>query len=219
MSKLISIIIPAKNAQKYLKEAISGILKQQMNTQIIVINDGSTDETPQIAKEMGCLVITHPQSKGQVAAKNTGLKHAEGEYVMFHDADDVLNDSVLKKMYDILENDSSISAVMGKVQDFISPDTTDNTSQIKKEPYYGLFTGAVLIRRSVFDQIGPFDESVHTGEIIEWKNKMDANHLAIQKMDLVTTNRRIHDHNFGKTNRLTEFKNYAQILRQRLKKT
>lgn len=220
MTPRICVIIPVKNGEKYLKQAIDGILKQHMDVKIIVVDDASTDRTPQIAKELGCMVITHETTKGQVAAKNTGLKQTNQDYVMFHDGDDVMNEGALKTLYDALEKDPSAGAVMGKVRDFISPDITDPASQsAKPKPYYGLFTGAVLIRRNVFDTIGLFDETLHSGEIIEWKNKMDAHHFPIKKVDVVTTNRRIHDHNFGKTHRITEFKDYAQILRQRLRQS
>ena len=72
---IISVIIPVKNGSNYLKEAIEGIHKQGMNIEIILVNDGSTDQTEKIAKDMGCIVINHTESKGQVAAKNTGLKN------------------------------------------------------------------------------------------------------------------------------------------------
>ena len=219
MNQLISVIMPVKNGEKYLKEALLGIQKQNMNVEIIVVNDRSTDNSAQIASEMGCTVINHEISKGAVIAKNTGLKQAHGEYIMFHDADDVMNDNVLKTLYDTLESDPSLGAVMAKVQDFISPDSENTDPKlIKSTPYYGIFTGAVLMRRQIFDVIGLFREDIRSGEIIEWSKKMTEHGLKIKKTDMIATNRRIHDHNFGKTDRQTEFKDYAQILRSRLKK-
>ena len=58
---------------------------------------------------------------------------------------------------------------------------------------------------------------MHAGEIIEWQSKMDSNGLKIKKIDFVSTKRRVHSTNFGKTNQKTEFKNYAAILRAKLK--
>ena len=219
MNKLISVIIPVRNGEKYLKEAIQGIQKQKMDVEIIVINDGSTDNTGKVAEEAGCVVINHEKAMGPVVAKNTGLKKARGEYIMFHDGDDVMNEGALRILYDILETDASSMAVMGKVKDFISPDSrTSNSDIVKPEAYYGLFTGAVLMRRRIFDTIGLFSTKFCAGEIMEWENRMKEHHLAIRKVDVIATNRRIHDHNFGKTQRTTEFRDYAQILRQRLRK-
>lgn len=209
--------MPVKNGEKYLKEAIDGIYNQKMNVEIILVNDGSTDQTEKIAKESGCIVINHEKSLGPVIAKNTGLRQAKGNFVMFHDGDDVMTEKSLQVLFDNLTSDTSISAVMGKIKDFISPDCSDG-SEVKPEAYYGLFSGAVLMRRNVFDVIGFFDENIQAGEIIEWKNKMQAHELDIKKVDIITTNRRIHNHNFGKTNRNREFQDYAQILRQKLKR-
>ena len=218
MNKLISIIMPVKNGEKYLKEAIDGIHNQKMNVEIILVNDGSTDKTEEIAKENGCIVINHEKSLGPVIAKNTGLKQANGDYIMFHDGDDVMNEGSLQMLLDALTSDTSASAVMGKIKDFVSPDCADATGA-KPECFYGLFSGAVLMHRNVLDIIGFFNESVQAGEIIEWKNQMVAHGLGIKKVDIITTNRRIHNNNFGKTNRAKEFQDYAQILRRKLKQS
>lgn len=221
MNDLISVIIPVKNGAKckYLNQAIEGILAQKMNVEIIVVDDCSTDNTVEIAESYGCKVIKHEVSKGQVAGKNSGLKVAEGKYILFHDHDDIMNEGALKRL--CYEFEPNIMAVEAKVQDWYSPDLSDEErkqTHIKQEPYWGLFTGAILIRKEVFDKIGLFNESVHTGEIIEWQSKMDTNGFKIKKIDYVSTLRRLHSTNFGKTNQQTEFKNYAAILRAKLKK-
>ncbi len=219
MKSLISIIIPCKNGEKYIEETILAIKKQNMNTEIIVIDDGSIDNTANIAEILGSKVIQHETSKGPVVAKNSGLRAANGDFIMFHDADDVMNDNVLSILYKELESNSDISAVMAKVKDFFSLDLSEEEKQktkIKSEPYYGLFTGAVLIRKTVFDKIGPFNESVTAGEILDWQSKMENNNLKIKKLDVVSTNRRIHSSNFGKTHQKTEFKDYATLLRAKL---
>lgn len=221
MNDLISVIIPVKNGSrgKYLNQAIEGILAQNMEVEIIVVDDCSTDNTAEIAESYGCKVIRHDSPKGQVAGKNSGLKVAGGKYILFHDHDDIMRKGSLKRLYDELVSDESISAVEAKVQDWYSPDLSEEekkTTPIKQEPYWGLFTGAVLMKKEIFDVIGFFNESVHTGEIIEWQSKMDSAGLRIKKLDFVSTDRRLHSSNFGKTNKNTEFKNYAAILRAKL---
>ena len=80
MTSLISIIIPTYNGEKYIKECIKSIQKQDMKTEIIVVDDISTDNTVNIAQDMGCRVIVNTEHKGQVAAKNTGIREANGKY-------------------------------------------------------------------------------------------------------------------------------------------
>ena len=219
MNDLISVIIPVKNGSKYIIEAIDNIKKQDMNVEIIVNDDCSSDNTVELAKNKDCIVIKNETCKGPVAGKNNALKIVHGKYILFHDHDDIMREGSLKKLYDELVSDESISAVEAKVQDWYSPDLSEeekSKTPIKQEPYWGLFTGAILMKKDVFDKIGFFNEAVHTGEIIEWQSKMDSFGLKIKKLDFVSTDRRIHSSNFGKTNKNTEFKNYAAILRAKI---
>lgn len=216
MNKLISIIMPVKNGSNYIEEALTAIKNQNMNIEIIVVDDGSCDKTYNIAKSHGCVLIHNEQSQGPVKAKNQALKIAKGDYIMFHDHDDIMNPSALFLMYNEIAKNYSIGAVQAKVKDFLSPDCKDKNTIVKPEPYYGLFTGAILIRKSVFDTIGLFDESVTAGEIIDWQSKMDKNGFKIKKLNLISTNRRLHNTNFGKTQQKTEFKDYAALLRAKI---
>lgn len=218
---MISIIIPVKNGHKYLSEALLAIEAQGMDTEVIVVDDGSDDDTADIARAAGCTVLRHEQSRGPVAAKNTGLREAHGEFVMFHDHDDRMRPGALKALNDALIADDSLSAVEAKVQDFVSPELTEAEKRLcaaKPEPFYGLFTGAILMRRRVFDVIGFFSETVRTGEILEWQGNMDKAGLKVGKIDIVSTDRRIHSSNLGRTARKQEFKDYAALLRMRMKK-
>lgn len=219
MKNLISVIIPVKNGANYIKEAIDGIIKQAINVEIIVVDDCSTDNTVEIAQNYGCKIVKHETPKGQVAGKNSGLKVSQGKYILFHDHDDIMQDGALKRLYDEFNED--IMAIEAKVQDWYSPDLSQEemaNTPIKQEPYWGLFTGAILIKKEVFDKIGYFNEAVHTGEIIEWQSKMNSCNFKIKKIDFVSTKRRVHSTNFGKTHQKTEFQNYAAILRAKLKK-
>jgi glycosyltransferase involved in cell wall biosynthesis len=89
----VSIIIPLYNAQSYIQECIESVLNQTYNnTEIIIVNDGSTDNSPTILKKYNKFItIINQQNKGAAAARNTGLKHATGYYIQFLDADDVLD--------------------------------------------------------------------------------------------------------------------------------
>ncbi len=219
MDNVISVILPVKDGTNYIREALDSLRAQDMDLEIIVVDDGSTDGTATVAEQYGCRVLRHETSKGQIAAKNTGLRAASGKYVLFLDHDDRVRPGALKVLYDTLEADPGIAAVMARVQDFLSPDAGPMPGTfVRPDAYHGLFTGAVLIRKDALDAIGPFTEGRHTGEIIEWKTKMDAHGFKIERIGLVATDRRIHRTNFGKTAAGTEFKDYAAFLRERLKR-
>ncbi|MDR2457301.1 MAG: hypothetical protein LBD41_02320, partial [Clostridiales Family XIII bacterium] len=88
----------------------------------------------------------------------------------------------------------------------------------KQEAYYGLCTGAVLMRKELFEKIVFFDETMNlnTGEIIAMTIKMNECGLKQKKLDLIACNRRLHNTNYGRTNRTKEFKDYASILKAHL---
>lgn len=215
---LISVIIPVRNGSNYIREAIASLRSQGVDLEIIVVDDGSTDDTAAIAREAGCTVLRHPVSKGQVAGKNTGIAAARGGFILFLDHDDRVREGALATMLQALEEEPDAVAVQAMVKDFLSTEIPPQPGiVVRPEPYYGLFTGAVLIRREVFDRIGPFTESVHTGEIIEWFSRVEALGMKVVRLDLVSTDRRIHQTNFGRTDKTEEMRNYAAILRERLR--
>lgn len=83
----ISVVLPAKNESAAIAQTICEIRKIPFISEIIVVNDGSIDATKEIAENEGATVISHPYSKGNGAAIKTGARHANGEVIVFMDAD------------------------------------------------------------------------------------------------------------------------------------
>src|SRR5690606_23992619 len=83
----ISVVLPAKNEEGAIGNTISRIQQLKLVDEIIVVNDGSSDNTMQIAEQAGATVITHPYSKGNGAAIKTGARAATGDVIIFMDAD------------------------------------------------------------------------------------------------------------------------------------
>ena len=99
---MISVIIPAYNASAYLAECLDSVLCQDAGeeTEVIVIDDGSTDDTRAIALgHEGVRVVSTP-NRGLSAARNEGIRHARGEWTAFVDADDRLLPGALRLMLD-----------------------------------------------------------------------------------------------------------------------
>ncbi|OWT33821.1 hypothetical protein BGI41_00455 [Methanobrevibacter sp. 87.7] len=116
----ISIIIPLYNTEKYLNENIDSILKQDFEDfEIIYVNDGSTDKSLEILESYKDkrIKIINQKNQGAAVARNTGLKHSNGEYIYFIDSDDYITPNTLKKLYEnAIINDSEI--VLYKIAKF-----------------------------------------------------------------------------------------------------
>lgn len=99
-----SIIIPVYNCETFIEDCIKSILKQEYNNfEIIVVDDGSTDKSliicQKIATNDNRIHIYHKSNGGVSSARNKGLEHISGDYVLFVDADDMLNSNCLQNYY------------------------------------------------------------------------------------------------------------------------
>ncbi len=216
MQDLISVIIPAYNGGKYLSETIESIQNQDFPHEIIVVDDISTDNTVQIAREMDCRVIVNKVHKGQVAGKNTGIRESKGNYWLTIDQDDCLTKGALRRLYDEMQKSSENKIIMAQLKDFCSPDTPEQQKYVKLRPFWGILTGSTLFKKDVFEIIGDFREDIITGDVIDLTARLNKVGLQIKKVDFVSCNRRIHSANFGRTNQKDEYKDYAKVLRERL---
>ncbi len=95
-----SIVIPAKNEEAGLAEFLPALKSMYSDAEIIVVNDGSTDDTQKICEEAGVRVVSHPYSKGNGAAIKTGARVASGDYLVFMDGDGQHDPADIKKLLD-----------------------------------------------------------------------------------------------------------------------
>jgi len=143
LNPLVSIITPVYNAQKYIAQAINSVLSQTYkNWELIIINDGSSDNTEDIINSF-CdeRIIVISQSNGGVSsARNRGLEIARGEYITFLDGDDILPINSLKVRVDYLEKNPNIDLVDGRVS------VKNITMQKETREYMPYFRGYILDR-------------------------------------------------------------------------
>lgn len=115
MKDLVTIIVPVYNVEKYLDKCISTLCTQTYsNIQIILIDDGSTDESKKICKAWQLkdkrIMVLCEENKGQGSARNLGLNSAEGKYIVFVDSDDTVSNNYIETLYNLLIfNDADIS--------------------------------------------------------------------------------------------------------------
>jgi len=170
--KLISVIMPAYNAEKYIKEAIDSILSQTYSSfELIIADDGSTDDTKKIIESFNDsrIVISHNiKNKGKTDTVNRLLKLVKGEYITIHDADDTSHIDRLKLLLKFFKKDKELGMV-GSWAEIVSEDgkqlinldkRPEHDSDIKKQIVHSsTFCGAtVMIKREVYEKIGGYRE-------------------------------------------------------------
>ena len=109
---LISVIVPVYNVMNYLEECVNSIrLQAYRNLEIILVNDGSTDDSKQICQKLlaeeSRIRYYEKENSGLSDTRNVGIEHAKGEYFMFVDSDDTLESTALTHLYHLMQNDDS----------------------------------------------------------------------------------------------------------------
>lgn len=221
MRERLSVIIPAHQAEKYLAQAVDSVRQQGWpgETEIIVIDDGSTDGTAGVAEELRTQLLRKGQG-GAASARNAGLRAATGSLILLLDADDVLTPGALEALYAPL-SDPEVGAVFAQAEDFISPDLTEaQQAALRPRPgsYGGVLPGCSLIRRQVFDTIGLFDDTMKSGETVAWQMQLRDAGVKTVAIPTVTLKRRLHMTNTGRLHQKREMADYAALLRRRMKK-
>ncbi len=164
----VSVIIPAYNAEKYIHEAIDSVLNQTFKDfEIIVINDGSTDNTSKILESYGNKIRWKSQeNKGQASAQNEGIKIAKGDYLAYLDADDICFPKRLETQVKYLDGHSDVGLVYS---DYYQIDDKRILKIAKSHPFDYLLLlqnnyickSTVMHRRGCLEYPNLFDESIN----------------------------------------------------------
>ncbi|HWR57413.1 MAG TPA: glycosyltransferase [Thermodesulfovibrionales bacterium] len=196
---MASVIIPVYNGERYLSEAIESVLAQDYRPlEVIVVNDGSTDNTETVARRYGdCIFFTSQENRGPAAARNRGLRMARGEMVGFLDADDLWLEDKLSLQIAFLKKSPSVEIIVGLTQRLKSGIGRGNESIFEKwlDPFLTLSLGAAVFRKSVFKKVGFFDETFHYGEDVDWFIRAREQGVSIAVMEYVFLLYRFHQSN------------------------
>lgn len=212
---LVSVIIPVYNGGRYLVEAIDSILAQIYRPfEIILVDDGSTDNTKTIARSYKSVRYQYQPNQGVAVARNAGLNSASGELVAFLDADDIWTSDKLEIQVACLQNDPATGYVITNIRNFISPGITVPAGiqdYINDKNQIGLMT--VVAWRSVFDKVGGFDPSFSIGEDFDWFTRAKDSGIKMFILPDVCLHRRIHDANISLKNPQEAIANRLRIFR------
>lgn len=201
MNELISVVIPAYNAGRFLADAIESVLAQtHRNLEIIVVDDGSTDDTATVARDYDIRYI-YQENAGVSGAMNTGFRAASGDYLASNDADDLWLPDKLAVQLEAFREEPVPDIVFAHIEQFICPtlEGTDHGLLLPDNARVvpGYSSQSMLIRRDAFQRVGYFSTAYQVGDFVEWYARAEEAGLRTRLLPGILSRRRIHGSNTG----------------------
>jgi glycosyltransferase involved in cell wall biosynthesis len=228
MEPLVSVIIPTYNRGNLVVQAVQSVFEQTYKKiEIIVVDDGSTDNTRDVLREYeGKIDYVYQERSERSKARNEGFRRSKGDYIAFLDSDDLWRSMKIEKQVQVLDEKPDVGLVYAGVQ-FVDMDGNPYPGKIcwdalerkRRSLYEDLMTtniigapSTVMVRRLCLNTVGLFDESMVTCEDLDLWRRL-AQRYVFHKIDLPLVRFRIH---FGNTQGKLSMmaKGYETIIRK-----
>jgi glycosyltransferase involved in cell wall biosynthesis len=202
MDATISAVIPVRNGARHVTEAIMSCLAQTLPLrEIIIVDDGSEDETVEVVTGFGAPVVLLRQFwLGAAMAMNGGVRCSKGDLVAFLDHDDIWLAGKLAIQMAELARQPELDAVFGAVEQFISPEVGEPLRSRLRCPaglQPALCASALLIRRAALDRYGPFQGGRDATGFLPWFARAKSHGLRFGVPEDIVMRRRLHADNSG----------------------
>ena len=212
----VSVIIPVYNAAPWLAETIESVLGQTSPPQqVIVVDDGSTDQSAAVARRYARYIqLAQQPNAGCAHARNRGVALAQGALLAFLDADDGWLPEKLALQRAALAEAPTVEAVFGQIEQRCTADIVEQPLVFAANVQDGCTLDTLLIHRQAFHRIGLFDPKLHLTNGIEWLWR--ARRMALQAAILpqLVAWRRIHGENMSIRERSRMHAEYFRLIRQ-----
>lgn len=209
---LISIIIPVYNGEYYIQAALDSIFAQDYkNHEIIVVDDGSTDSTLDILQKYPGIRVLRQENMGPASARNLGISAAQGTMIAFLDSDDIWHPNKLSvQVLEMIEH-PDIGYILCRMHLFCEfgitlPDTLNAKHYLNDPSAY--IPSALLVRKSVLDEVGLFNPQLRTAEDADWFARAKDMGISSIILDMVLLEKRLHQNNIS----MTDTHNNANLL-------
>lgn len=220
--ELVSCIIPVCNGARYLQSSLDSVLGQTWKPiQVIVVDDGSTDDTPVILGRYRDRITTiRQENAGPVVARNRGIAAATGAFLAFNDADDLWVPNKLELQMACLAADAALGFCVGHAQNFWEDEVADEAARFsghaRSKPVPAFVTTTLLVRRAAFERVGRFDGTLGHGDSADWFLRAERAGVTGRLLPEVLLHRRMHSDNRSRTTAGESRDEFLRILKRRV---
>jgi glycosyltransferase involved in cell wall biosynthesis len=214
----VSVLIPVRDGVPYVGESIESILAQTTPPgEIVVVDDGSTDDTPDVLRSFGAaLRVVRQPPLGIADALNNAIALAKGALLAFLDADDLWTPESLEVRLARLAQSDAPDAVFGRMVQFVSPELgpeAETGFRYDPGPSVAHLFQNMVIRRTAFEAIGPLDSGFPSAANVDWMSRAQLARLRAVYIDDVVSRRRLHRSNMGVTMGKEKLRILAHVVR------
>lgn len=197
----IAVVIPAYNSARYIGEALESVAWQTLQpAEVVVVDDGSTDCTGQVSESFPGVRVVRQENGGPSAARNSGVAATMAPIIAFLDADDIWLPDKLELQAAALLADDSVGYVLGQLRTFLS-EGCEMPASYRAERlgtvYPSPLPSSWLLRREVFERVGPFTPDLRLAEDVEWLGRASTLGIASVTVPEVLSLRRVHETNIS----------------------
>jgi glycosyltransferase involved in cell wall biosynthesis len=219
---LISCIVPAFNADKFIYETLDSIYAQSYTQiEVIVVDDGSTDDTARKVQEYRPEVrYFHQDNGGPARARNLGIERSHGDMLAFLDADDLWHPEKLAKQMERFQARSDLDFCVAHIQNFWIPEMQTEAARFKdhprSKPLPGYVAATLLARRSLFETIGSFDTTFDHADMMAWYMRASEHGAKSELLQDTLVFRRIHNLNRSRVYGKRSGSEYLHLLKSHI---
>ncbi len=192
----VSLIIPLYQGERFIAEAVASVLGQEERpAEIIVVDDGSTDGGPAIARGIPGVLCLTQSNRGPAAARNAGVAAASGDLIAFLDQDDLLRPAALRRHREALATTPEARLSVCKQRIGLMPGETLPSWQRAEHVDTDVLAwtpSCVCCRRQVFLELGRFDEDLKATSDMEWFRAFRGRQLPFVEVPDTLVDRRVH---------------------------
>lgn len=197
---LISVIIPTFNRRDSISKAIDSVLNQTISDwELIIIDDGSQDDTCEIVKPFlqdPRIRYNFQENRGVSSARNTGAKLAKGNWLVFLDSDDLFTQSAFENFFETIQSDLSVG--IWKSGCLLRIGTKEEIELPKEGELIPFLVGCFILKRSIFNSIKGFDEKLRFSENTELLHRIKLSEYKIKTIQKPTLIYNSHPHGGSK---------------------